>query len=522
MEEVFEYRETSGTEGRRSLNGVPDAASPEGAHASAETQADRPQVQSTQTVDAPGEEKEEPVRLPRLTSMRRGQRLLRKPSPRPKLTPQQRLLMLDTWQRSGLSASEFATLVGVSKHTLYKWKERFQEEGPSGLMDTPRSSKSRKHLSELTKRAILMLKKANPEYGCERISDMLIRGPGLQASPSTVAKILHEEGYELEGVPTRPHRHKVKRFERAKPNELWQTDIFTFTLKRQNRRVYLVAFMDDHSRYLVGYSLYGSQTSALVIEVLRAAISSYGPPKEILTDNGTQYATWRGKSAFTKELEKRGIKQIVASPRRPQTLGKIERFWGTLWRECIETAIFLDLEDARKRIGLFIDHYNFQRTHQGIGGLVPADRFYEAAQEVLRTLKARVEANALQLAKNGLPKRPFYLTGQVGGKAFSVHAEGERVFLTHKDGVRQEVDLKASVEKELALVEPEPDENTHKLPLPLCPNELLTSSREESQDPPPPGVSPLDEGLESIEKSMNNPYNRKEVSHDQKKAGQEA
>ena len=55
--------------------------------------------------------------------------------------------------------------------------------------------------------------------------------------------------------------------------------------------------------------------------------------------------TWRGKSAFTKELEKRGIRQVVAAPRRPQTLGKIERFWGTLWRECVDSAVFIDLGD---------------------------------------------------------------------------------------------------------------------------------------------------------------------------------
>ena len=139
-------------------------------------------------------------------------------------------------------------------------------------------------------------------------------------------------------------------------------------LKRQNRRVYLVAFLDDHSRFLVGYGLHASQSAALVLEVFRAALASYGPPEEVLTDNGSQYVTWRGKSSFSKELEKRGVRQVVASPRHPQTLGKIERFWGTLWRECVEAAVFLDLGDARRRIGLFIDHYNFQRPHQGVRG----------------------------------------------------------------------------------------------------------------------------------------------------------
>src|SRR5262249_7396831 len=261
-----------------------------------------------------------------------------------------------------------------------------------------------------------------------------------------------------EEVTTRPHPDHVRRFERARPNQLWQTDLFTFVLKRQNRRVYLVAFMDDHSRFLVSFGLHASQSSALVLEVLRAGLTSYGPPEEILTDNGSQYVTWRGKSAFSRELEKRGIRQVVAAPRHPQTLGKIERFWGTLWRECVEAAVFLDLGDAQRRIGLFIDHYNFQRPHRGVDGLVPADRFFCPAPEVARTLKARVAANALELARHGSPKQPFYLTGQVGGKPFSVHAEGERVILTRVAEGRQEIDLSAPAPGPThpPLAEPEP------------------------------------------------------------------
>ena len=79
--------------------------------------------------------------------------------------------------------------------------------------------------------------------------------------------------------------------------------------------------------------------------------------------------------------------------------------------------------------------------HQGIDGLIPADRFFGVAAEVKATLAARVAANALELARQGIPRKPFYLTGQVGGKSFSLHAEGERVILKPADGERQEVDL---------------------------------------------------------------------------------
>jgi putative transposase len=425
-------------------------------------------------------------RLP-LAGRARGRRLVQKPvPPTPPLTAQQRLLLLDTWQRSGLPAGDFAALVGVSKHTLYAWKKKFDTQGPAGLMDQPKGGPRGSRLPDLTKRTILMLKQANPEWGCQRISDMLLRGPALPASASAVAQVLHEAGYQLEEVPTRPHPDKVRNFERAKPNQLWQTDLFTFVLKRQNRRVYLVAFLDDHSRFIVSYGLHASQSAALVLEVLRCGIASYGTPEEILTDNGSQYVTWRGKSAFARELEKRGIQQVVAAPRRPQTLGKIERFWGTLWRECIESAVFLDLGEAQKRIGLFIDHYNFQRAHQGIEGLTPADRFFGAAEEVKRTLQARVAAHALELAKNGVPKSPFYLTGQVGGQPFSVHAEGERVILTRSEGERQEIDLVPPA--------PAPAVAKAELPTPVCPRGEVTGlgMDEANAEPAPPGTSALD------------------------------
>lgn len=449
-----------------------------------------------------------------LTRRQRNRRLkgrLAKPEPaatgdgqRIFFTPQQRLLLLDTWLRSGLPAGDFASLVGLSKYTLYKWKHAFDEQGPAGLMDQPRGVRAGSRVPEVTKRAILMLKEQHPEWGCQRISDMLVRGPALPASAATVARVLHEAGYQWVQEATRAHRPKKCRFERAKPNQLWQTDLFTFMLKRQNRRVYLVAFLDDHSRFLVGFGLHASASTALVLEALEAAIAAWGPPEEILTDNGPQYVTWRGKSQFTRRLEKRGIRQIVARPRRPQTLGKIERFWGTLWREFLETAVFQDLADARTRIGHFMDYYNLQRAHRGLEGLVPADRFFGAASEVLQTLKQRVSANALELARHGTPKAPFYVTGQIEGQSFSVHAEGPRLILRRADQPRQEIDLAAPADTPSSgaaqsnASEPATTSATGMhdvLPVPLCPSGAPADCAGEPacQPPLPPGQSALDE-----------------------------
>src|SRR5262249_55402568 len=159
-----------------------------------------------------------------------------------------------------LPAGDFAALVGLSKHTLYAWKKKFDAEGPAGLLDRPRGAPAGSRLPDLTRRTILMLKQAHPDWGCQKISDLLLRGPALPASARPVAGVLHEPAYNSEKAPTRPPPDQVRHFERATPNQLWQTDIFTFVLKRQNRRAYLVAFLDDHSRFVVGYGLHVSQS----------------------------------------------------------------------------------------------------------------------------------------------------------------------------------------------------------------------------------------------------------------------
>ena len=254
--------------------------------------------------------------------------------------------------------------------------------------------------------------------------------------------------------------------------------------------------MDDNSRFITGYGIHASQSGAMVLEVVRTAIVAYGTPQEMLTDNGSQYVTWRGTSAFHREMDQRGIKHIVAKPQRPQTLGKVERFWGTLWRECIETSVFVDLEDARRRIGHFIDYYNFQRPHQGIDGLVPADRYFGAASEVLATLRSRVAANALELARNGLPKAPFYMTGRIGERAFSVHAEGERMILKREGEARTEVDLQGPEATELPLVEAAARMPVE-MPMPVCPDG--SPQGDVLEDEVPLGGSPLDAGLQRLE-----------------------
>lgn len=427
---------------------------------------------------------------------RRTRRTVRRDAAgRAQFTPEQRLLLLDTWLRSKLPAKDFAALVGVSPHTLYKWKALFEAEGPAGLTNRPKG-KTGSRLQDVTKRAILMLKDAHPDWGQDRIHDILLRTEGYAASPSAIGRLLLNSGYVVQDVPTRPHPDKPRRFEHARPNQMWQSDLFTFVLKRETRRVHMVVFMDDHSRFVVAWGLHASASGALVQEVFETGVANFGAPEEVLTDNGSQYHTWRGKSAFRKLLEKRGIRHIVARPRHPQTLGKTERFWQTLWGECVQQAIFRGLDDARVRIAHFVSWYNFQRPHQGIGGSVPADRFFEAESEVRRALQAQVSDNALALARDGEPRKPLYLAGRVGGEQVTLHGEGERVILTRGDGAREEVDLGAPGRREPFPEPPPSSEGGAPADHPATAADSLERA---------PGEFPLDGALQDLARNWTSP-----------------
>jgi transposase-like protein len=95
------------------------------------------------------------VKPGRAGSPRRGRRLARPEEAKATFyNSQQRLMILDCWQRSGLPAKDFAPLVGVSKHTLYAWKQRFTKEGPAGFVEHPQGARQGSRLPELTQHTI--------------------------------------------------------------------------------------------------------------------------------------------------------------------------------------------------------------------------------------------------------------------------------------------------------------------------------------------------------------------------------
>lgn len=134
----------------------------------------------------------------------------------------------------------------------------------------------------------------------------------------------------------------------------------------------LIAFIDDHSRFIVGYGLYDNATTENTLCCLYRIIFEYGVPYAIITDRGSHfYANKIGKKKkglckFQEILEEMGIKHIVSRAHHPQTNGKIERWFGTYKRECNERF---------KNIDEYVKFYNYERPHQRLGYKTPADEW---------------------------------------------------------------------------------------------------------------------------------------------------
>src|SRR6266446_9994098 len=231
---------------------------------------------------------------------------------------------------AGASVTDVCRAFGLAVATVALWRRAYAQGGYEALFPkTPGPAKVNEAAPDPRREAVIALKKANPEYGTRRIRDVLKRFEALPISETEVRRMLHEAKL-LERPPAAPRPEPgPRRFERAEPNQLWQSDLFTFLLRR-HERIYLCAFMDDHSRFLLGWSMARHQKEFLVREALDRAIAKYGVPKEVLTDNGRQYTVWRGTTRFEEELRRQGS---ITSSRGRSTRRPWAR-WSDSGRPC--------------------------------------------------------------------------------------------------------------------------------------------------------------------------------------------
>ncbi len=275
---------------------------------------------------------------------------------------------------------------GVSPTTGYKWLERWRLFGEAGLCELSR----RPHGSPLrsaaaTEDAVVSLRAAHPAWGGRKIARRLRDLGHSPPAASTVTQILRRHGVALGGHGG--GERAFTRFERARPNELWQMDFKGHVALAQGR-LHPLTVLDDHSRFAVVLSACADQRSETVRDRLVAAFRRYGLPEALITDNGAPWGDGPG-SPFTPLgvwLMEQDIRIGHARPYHPQTMGKDERFHRSLKAEVLSGPVFADLAAAGRAFDRWRTIYNTQRPHEALDLAVPASRYRQSPRDYAETV----------------------------------------------------------------------------------------------------------------------------------------
>ncbi len=271
---------------------------------------------------------------------------------------------------------------GVSRFSLREWQRRAQQHAQGKRPDSPIVG-SDAHPAVERDRRIVAEWKEHPGLGPSQVRNQL-RRQGLKVSVHTVRCVMEEHGYVTPKARRSDPGHD-RRFEAARPNQMWHLDFLHRHIHKQ--KVYTLLIVDDFSRYIVGGALWDGERAAAVIETFSDAVGRHGCPRSAMSDGGSAFYSWRGVSQFTGLLEELEVDQIIAE--EPQTNGKLENLNGNIQKELFNQETFFDLGEAQRRLKAWIGFYNFRRTHHALGGLlVPADRYFGRQDEVLAQIEA--------------------------------------------------------------------------------------------------------------------------------------
>jgi len=256
----------------------------------------------------------------------------------------------------GWSVTKICASTRISRDMFYRWWNRYQAEGNNGLKEKTRGRPKSFSIEDSLKIKVIKLRKRY-EWGPKKIAGSL-RLKGYEIDNNQAYQIICQAG--LNHPITQPRKTwGTKRFQREHCNSLWQADF-----KLCNDDYWMISYLDDRSRFITGSVKIWSPTGENAMLLLDRAVKRYGAPKQILTDQGTQFKPARGEiSAFDIHCTDLGIEHICASVRRPTTCGKIEAFHKAYE---LESHLF-------KEHWSFIRYYNYVRPHEGIGYLTPAE-----------------------------------------------------------------------------------------------------------------------------------------------------
>ncbi|BAH56132.1 DDE-type integrase/transposase/recombinase [Rhodococcus opacus] len=233
-------------------------------------------------------------------------------------------------------ADPFGNQVRISRETLDRWIRRYRRGGFEALVPEPRRLAARTDTQVLELAA--SLKRENPTRTVAQVARILRTATGWAPSESTLLRHFHRVDLMGPGAGEAPA--VFGRFEAADPNELWCGDALHGP-RIGDRKTYLFAFVDDHSRLLPGYRFGFAEDTVRLAAALKPALAARGVPRAIYVDNGSAFVdAW-----LLRACAKLGVRLVHSTPGRPQGRGKIERFFRTVREQFLVEVTDTSSED---------------------------------------------------------------------------------------------------------------------------------------------------------------------------------
>ena len=303
-----------------------------------------------------------------------------------RLTPRGRLTLVLRIE-SGRKVAHVAAEMGVSRPTAYKWWDRWQAEGPDGLLDRSSRPRSCPHQTPAEVEAQIVELRTQFKLGPARL------GGRLGVPASTVHRVLVRHGLNRLSWMDRPTGRVIRRIHTDRPGELVHVDVKKLGRipdgggwrvrgraavrsgrdQRSRGMAYVHSAIDAHTRlaYSEIHDDERGPTCAAFWDRARSFFAGHDIVIDaVLTDNAKNYLG----HDFTRALA--GIEHRRIRPYTPRTNGKVERFNRTLATEWAYAATYRSDEARAATYANWLHSYNHHRPHTGIGGSTPADRVH--------------------------------------------------------------------------------------------------------------------------------------------------
>ncbi|MEP0842979.1 MAG: IS3 family transposase [Phycisphaerae bacterium] len=253
--------------------------------------------------------------------------------------------------------------LGVRSSKFYDWRSRY------GKVNEHNAWVPRDHwLEPWEKAAILEFERQYPLEGYRRLAFMMLDADVVAVSPSSVYRVLKQAGL-LGNWNRKPSRKGTGFAHPLRAHEHWHVDVSYINVC--GTFYYLCSVLDGYSRYIVHWKIRESMKEMDIEMILQRAREAFpGVTPRIISDNGPQFMA----RDFKEFIRICGMTHVRTSPYYPQSNGKLERWHKSLKSECIRPGTPLSLEDARRLVAGYVEHYNTIRLHSAIGYVAPADK----------------------------------------------------------------------------------------------------------------------------------------------------